>query len=164
LANTLRPQFASWLGWMVEDPATPLVFVTDHHSDHRELVRQCLNIGYEHLAGTIDIDTWTAAGRAANSSPLLTPAQLEGHKILDVRQAPEYRAGHVPQATHVELGALPEYAGRVGNGPAVAMCGHGERAATAASVLEAAGRPDVAILDGGPDDWAATTGEPLKQN
>lgn len=38
LANTLRPQFASWLGWMIQDPSTPLVFVTDHHSDHGEPV------------------------------------------------------------------------------------------------------------------------------
>ena len=29
LANALRPQFASWLGWLVEDPTAPLVFVTD---------------------------------------------------------------------------------------------------------------------------------------
>jgi hydroxyacylglutathione hydrolase len=42
------------------------------------------------------------------------------------------------------------------------MCGHGERAATAASVLEAAGRDGVAILDGGPGDWAAATGEDLE--
>jgi hydroxyacylglutathione hydrolase len=164
LANTLRPQFASWLGWLVEDPATPLVFVTDHHSDHRELVRQCLTIGYEHLAGTIDIDTWIAAGRTTTSSPLLGAAQLEGHQVLDVRQVTEYQAGHVPQAAHLELGALREHAGQLGDGPTVAMCGHGERAATAASVLEAAGRPGVAILDGGPDDWAAITGEPLEQD
>lgn len=164
LANTLRPQFASWLGWLVEDPATPLVFVVDHHSDQRELVRQCLNIGYEHLAGTIDIDAWTGVGRTTSSSPLLTAAQLEGHRVLDVRQATEYQAGHVPEAIHVELGALPHQVAQLGEGPAVAMCGHGERAATAASVLEAAGRPGVAILDGGPDDWTAATGEPLEQD
>ncbi len=163
LANTLRPQFASWLGWLVEDPSTPLAFVTDHHTDHRELVRQCLNIGYEHLAGGIDIDTWTGAGQPTTSSPLLGAEEMEGHLVLDVRQTTEFQAGHVPKATHLELGTLREHTGQLGDGPAVAMCGHGERAATAVSVLEAAGRPGVAILDGGPGDWSATTGESLEQ-
>ena len=36
----------------------------------------------------------------------------------------------------------------------VVMCGHGERAASAANVLERAGVTDVAILFGGPQDWA----------
>jgi hydroxyacylglutathione hydrolase len=42
------------------------------------------------------------------------------------------------------------------------MCGHGERAATAASVLERAGLTDVAVLCGGPLDWAVTTGRRLE--
>jgi rhodanese-related sulfurtransferase len=41
------------------------------------------------------------------------------------------------------------------------MCGHGERAATAASVLERAGRPGAAIVLGGPRAWAQATGRLL---
>jgi rhodanese-related sulfurtransferase len=41
------------------------------------------------------------------------------------------------------------------------MCGHGERAATAASLLERAGRAHLSILAGGADEWAAATGRPL---
>jgi hydroxyacylglutathione hydrolase len=67
----------------------------------------------------------------------------------------------VPGAEHIELGALRDLASRVEDG-IVVMCGHGERAATAASVLEAAGR-HVAVLDGGPDDWSATHGQNLER-
>lgn len=162
LANTLRPQFASWLGWLVEDPETPLVFVTDAHTDRRELVRQCLNIGYEHLAGEITLPAWSAAGGETTTTPLVGADQLSGADLLDVRQAAEYAAGHVPGADHVELGALPERATSAAHRPVVVMCGHGERAATAASVLEAAGRDGVAILDGGPGDWAAVSGEQMQ--
>jgi rhodanese-related sulfurtransferase len=42
------------------------------------------------------------------------------------------------------------------------MCGHGERAATAASLLERAGRTGVSILVGGPADWATATGRSLQ--
>jgi rhodanese-related sulfurtransferase len=80
--------------------------------------------------------------------------------VLDVRQNSEFAAGHVPGAFHVELGDLPERVGEAGRVDAV-MCGHGERATTAASVLERAGLPGVAVVTGGPGDWSAATGRPL---
>ena len=43
------------------------------------------------------------------------------------------------------------------------MCGHGERAMTAATLLQRSGRRDVAVLDGGADDWAHATGRSLEE-
>jgi 3-mercaptopyruvate sulfurtransferase SseA len=40
------------------------------------------------------------------------------------------------------------------------MCGHGERATTAASLLERAGGR-VAVFVGGPEDWSRLHREPL---
>jgi hydroxyacylglutathione hydrolase len=102
LANTLRPQFASWLGWLVEDPLTPLLFVTDDHTDRAELVRQCLNIGYEHLAGEISVDAWRSAGGDLTSTPLVGADALMNRSVLDVRQDGEYAAGHVPDTSSSE--------------------------------------------------------------
>jgi hydroxyacylglutathione hydrolase len=62
--------------------------------------------------------------------------------------------------THIELGKLPAASGDVGEVDAV-MCGHGERATTAASLLEQAGHHRVAVVVGGPEDWSAHTGQPL---
>jgi hydroxyacylglutathione hydrolase len=42
------------------------------------------------------------------------------------------------------------------------MCGHGERAAGAASLLERSGYRDLAIMVGGPEDWARVTGRGLE--
>jgi 3-mercaptopyruvate sulfurtransferase SseA len=42
------------------------------------------------------------------------------------------------------------------------MCGHGERAMTAASLLEGAGHRDLTVLDGGAHQWAETTGRTLE--
>jgi rhodanese-related sulfurtransferase len=42
------------------------------------------------------------------------------------------------------------------------MCGHGERAAGAASLLERAGHRDLAVLTGGPEDWTRATGRNLE--
>jgi rhodanese-related sulfurtransferase len=41
------------------------------------------------------------------------------------------------------------------------MCGHGERAMSAASLLEQAGHRDLTVLQGGPEDWADATGREL---
>jgi hydroxyacylglutathione hydrolase len=108
------------------------------------------------------LEAWRAAGGTTTSTPLVGAEALLTSGVLHVRQDPEYASGHVPGAGHLELGSLPDRAGEVGEGPIVVMCGHGERAATAASVLEAAGRSGTAILDGGPGDWAAITGEELE--
>lgn len=162
LSIELRPALASWLGWLV-DPERPLVFVVDPDQDRVDLVRQALNVGYQLLAGELAGGTgaWEAAGLSARQIPLVPAAQLGG-PVLDVRQGAEFEAGHVPGAHHVELGAVPsEIAELDGGGSVTVMCGHGERAMTGASLLARAGRTDVAVAVGGPDDWAAANQLPL---
>ena len=160
LAIPLRAQFASWLGWLVERD-TPLVFVVGADEDRAELVRQCHQIGYDRIVGELagGMTAWMAAGLPAQTTPL-TDASDAGPGTLDVRQDREHADGHIPGVTHVELGRLPEVADRLDDVEAV-MCAHGERAATAASILERADRTGVAVTVGGPADWAAAHHEPL---
>jgi rhodanese-related sulfurtransferase len=77
--------------------------------------------------------------------------------VLDVRQESEWQQGHVPSAVHIELGALADHATDVPAGQVVAHCMHGQRSMTAASVLERAGRDDVAVFTGGPDQWTGNS-------
>ena len=164
LAIPLRDAFATWLGWLVPDPAAPLVIVADPGQDLGEVSWQALKIGYGNLAGTLagGMPAWEAAGRPVAATALLTPGQVDPAAVIDVRQAGEYAGGHLPGARNIELGTLAGQAARVGAGPVVTMCGHGERAATAASVLERAGHTAVAVLPGGPPDWAEATGLALE--
>jgi rhodanese-related sulfurtransferase/glyoxylase-like metal-dependent hydrolase (beta-lactamase superfamily II) len=164
LAIPLRDAFATWLGWLVPGPATPLVVVADPGQDLGEAVWQALKIGYENLAGTLagGLPAWEAAGLPVAATPLLTPRQVDPDTVIDVRQASEYAAGHLPGARNIELGALTSQAARCLPGPVVTMCGHGERSATAASLLERAGHSAVAVLAGGPPDWAEATGMALE--
>jgi rhodanese-related sulfurtransferase len=62
----------------------------------------------------------------------------------------------------VALGSLRTNVDAVPAQPTVVMCGHGERAMGAASLLARAGRTDLAVLDGGPGDWADATGHDLE--
>ena len=81
-------------------------------------------------------------------------------QVLDVRERSEWDAGHIPGSLHVELGSVGA-AGIAASGPLTLMCGPGERAMTAASLLAAAGHHDLRVVVGGADDWATASGRPL---
>ncbi|MCP9210442.1 rhodanese-like domain-containing protein [Streptomyces sp. NEAU-Y11] len=93
----------------------------------------------------------------------LTPQQAHTNTadgsavLLDVRETPEWRAGHAPGALHLPLtrllagAALPETAqGR----PVVAICRSGHRSQRAATLLDARG-VDAVDVTGGMNAWAA---------
>jgi rhodanese-related sulfurtransferase len=72
--------------------------------------------------------------------------------LVDVRERPEWLAGHVGGSTHLPLARLGDVAtlpaGPAGRVTAVA-CAAGARAAFAASLLRRAGRTDVVRVAGG---------------
>ncbi len=163
LAIPLRDVFATWLGWTAE-PNLPLVFVRADDQDPDEIIWQSLKIGYDNLAGELGggMAAWVAAGLSTTTTALLAAGQIDGRPLIDVRQRSEYATGHVPRSSSIELGQLAEgHARQVPDGAAV-MCGQGERAMTAVSLLERSGRRDLAVVVGGPGDWAADSGQQLE--
>lgn len=152
----LRPAFASWLGWVVPF-GEPVLLLIDP-DDVPEALRQARRIGYDRIVGWIDggIDAWRAAGLPVASTDEVDARQAaeraeSGAKLLDVRQDSEYAIARIPDAVHVELGSI--IAGQeLASADAVAFCGHGERSATAASLLERRGAR-VANLVGGLAAW-----------
>jgi rhodanese-related sulfurtransferase/glyoxylase-like metal-dependent hydrolase (beta-lactamase superfamily II) len=155
VSNELRSAFASWLGWIVPFGA-PIVLLVDE--DRRvEAARLAHRIGYDNLA-FLDggIDAWRAAGLPMASVEELTPRealdrQHHGATLLDVRQDSELPALRIPGAKHVELGDIIAGATPVAT-QLITFCGHGERSASAASLLERRGFR-VANLAGGTAAW-----------
>jgi hydroxyacylglutathione hydrolase len=169
LSIALRPVFPSWLGWLVDD-TRPLVFVLDEDQDRAELARHCRTIGYDHLQGELagGMAAWRAADLPETQLPLVEAEQLDDQPgvVLDVRQASEVADGHLPGALAVELGALAgdRLPAQLPEGPVAVMCGHGERAMTAASLLERAGHSQLRVVRGGPRDWQRATGRVLARS
>ncbi len=163
IAIPLRAQFATWLGWLL-DPAVPIVVVRNPDQNPADILWPALNIDFENIAGDLagGIPAWRAVGGPLVATRLLDPERVAG-PVLDVRQDSEYIAGHLPDAVHIELGDLPAHAESVPDEAVTVMCGHGERAMTAATLLERAGHRGLAVLVGGADDWATATGRPLKE-
>ncbi len=166
------PSFGTWLGW-VTDHDRPLVLVVDDEDRLDDLQRQALRIGHEsivgHLAG--GFDAWLDAGRPTGSTTSSTADQLaralaadprERPLVIDVRQADEYDAGHVPGAVHIGAGSLPDRLDGLPRDRAIAcMCASGYRASVASSLLRAAGFTDVVYVSDGFDSWARA-GHPVQ--
>jgi len=163
LSIPLRPAFASWLGWLAPHDR-PLVILRDGQQDLDEVLWQAAKIGYQNIVGELagGIVAWMGAGLDTGSISLTEARPMEGVRVLDIRQTAEFEAGHVPGAVHVELGDLPVRIDELGDEPTVVMCGHGERAMGAASLLTRAGVSDLLVLDGGPEDWAGANGQILE--
>jgi hydroxyacylglutathione hydrolase len=151
----LRPQFASWLGWVVPF-GEPVVLLIDEEQ-LGEALRLARRIGYDRVLGWLEggVEAWAAAGLPTASLEIVTAEEAgartgDGAKLLDVRQRGEWERSRVPGALHVELGDV--IAGKRPAGELITFCGHGERSATAASLLLRDGGR-VANLAGGLPAW-----------
>ena len=151
----LRPAFASWLGWAVPFGA-PVVLVVANER-RRDAVRLARRVGYDSVA-FLDggIDAWRAAGLPTGTVDEVGPVealerQRSGTVLVDVRQDAELAGVRIPDALHIELGDVIAGA-RPDGADVITFCGHGERSATAASLLEGRG-VRVANLVGGTSAW-----------
>lgn len=158
--------FGTWLGWVV-DPDRPVVLVVETVADLDDLARQALRIGFDGLLGHVDggLAAWERAGRPVEVGGWIEVAELaralaagpgERPLVIDVRQAGEYEAGHVPGAWHITAGSLPDRVSDLPRDrPIVAICASGYRASVAASMLRAAGFGRVESVPDGVPAWEA---------
>lgn len=74
--------------------------------------------------------------------------------VLDVRQAGEYRGGHLAKARHVPVGLMAQKAQRLDKDATyLVYCLHGSRSSRAASAMTRAGIKKVYKLQGGITAW-----------
>jgi hydroxyacylglutathione hydrolase len=172
--------FGTWLGWVVPDPDRPIVLVLERPEDWDDATRQARRIGFDdaligHLQG--GVGAWAEAGLPVRSGGRADIHQLAravstggdgGPLVIDVRQPDEFESGHVPGASSIGAGELPDQlSGVPREHPIFTICASGYRASVAASLLRAAGFEDVTWVAGGVPTWAAQGypleyGEPLR--
>ena len=164
--------FGTWLGWVVPDPDRPLVLLLGSDAQWDDAVRQALRIGFESIVGYVHggFAAWAEAGRpreaggaleATGLSRLLSAGGDEAPLVIDVRQASEYEAGHIPGSLAIGAGDLPDRLDSLPRDrPIATICASGYRSSVAASLLRAAGFARVAWVSGGVPTWEAA-GYPL---
>lgn len=159
LSNAFRDAYCVWLGWLVPADATLLFVLGDAPLDR--VVEESLLVGYERFGGFLDggLKAWERGGRSPQRTALVGVREarrtlVDGAAALDVREPAEFAAGHVEGAIHVPLGDLEERLDELPRDrPFVVYCAHGERSASAASILERHGIGPAQVLDGGFDAW-----------
>jgi rhodanese-related sulfurtransferase len=85
-------------------------------------------------------------------------------RILDVRTGGEFASVHIPGSFNVPLSTLSEQVrdvARIGH-PVVLVCQSGARAATAQETLNAAGKSNLRVLQGGIGGWIDSGGEVVR--
>jgi rhodanese-related sulfurtransferase len=158
-----RAGFGSKLAWLAR-PEQPLVLVGRDDEDALEAAALAAAVGLRNLAGYLagGMTSWREDKLGVGRVERLTVPELharweagDGLQILDVRERDEWDAGHIPGSVHEpyhDIEAIPDGidAGR----PVAAICGSGQRAAVAASLLARYGAADaIHVVDGGVPMW-----------
>lgn len=153
------PAFA---GWLIK-PAQRLVLIAENADQAWQAARHLGRIGFDrvegYLAGIMD---WVTAGEPFGAVDFVDTATVEQRlnkpsadwQLLDVRGLDEVEAQRMPEALHVYVGELPDKLKELDSNKAcTVMCGSGQRAAIAASVLERAGYNNVDVYLGSMAAW-----------
>lgn len=149
----------AYVGWVVPFNQ-PLVLVTDDTAQADRVATDLLRIGYEEIRGYLPFAKWSADR---------LPAQLD---VVDIAQARQIRASGtllpgydvrfdsdlrtlpLDGSKHRPIDRMQEWLTDVDDDAMLVSCAAGSRAATVASVLQAAGHQPLVLLDGGAEDLA----------
>jgi hydroxyacylglutathione hydrolase len=147
---------AVWTGWVVPW-GQPLILLPENASQHDQMVRQLIRIGFDRINGYLadGIEAWKSAGLPVESTSRLDLERLKQVQdlpaaplVIDVRQRSEFHSGHIKGALNIELGELQEHLdGLPREMPLVCVCAAGMRATTAGSILQRDGRENVQVVD-----------------
>jgi hydroxyacylglutathione hydrolase len=101
--------FATWVGTILQDVATPIVFIADEGREEEVAIRMA-RIGFDNNFGYLKggVEAWKAAGKELDSIESVTPEEFysrrtEDTAILDVRKESEYNSQHLIGAENTPL-------------------------------------------------------------
>lgn len=132
-----------WGGWLI--PVDTEVVLLANSADEAEAARRRLSmIGIDQVRGWLSIDAF-AEVRATKVASTLD--HLAERHVIDVRDDPEWAAGHLPGAHHIPMAKLENRTEEIPEGPIGVHCRSGGRASVAVSILERAGQTDVVWVE-----------------
>lgn len=153
----LDGSFAVWVGALITDLKTPILFVAEKGRE-QEVVDRLARVGYDNSIGFLDggFKAWEAAGEEVEVVEQITPEELEGWfdgvnmNVLDVRKQSEYETQHLVGAVNFPLDFINRNMSQVGsNNRYIIHCQSGYRSLIAVTILKSRGIPNVVnIVDG----------------
>lgn len=145
---------AAW----VLDPAGELAVLADDEASALELARRLRAVGLARVRGIAVGDVEQFGLPLETVRPIAVaelPDLVDELTVIDVRDVPEWRDGHLRDALHLPLPRMRAEAAALPAGPLAVLCAKGPRAAFTASWLRAQGHDARRVADGGIPDLPA---------
>ena len=162
-STVLHAGFGSRLAW-IADPGQDVVIVGRDDADARQAAELASAVGITAIAGFLSggMTTWREESRPTDCVRRMTLEELYDAwrsgsvtQVLDVRERSEWEGGHIPGTMwtpYHDLHELPT--GLDPQGAVAAICGSGQRAAVAVSLLKRHGVAGaIHVFDGGVPAW-----------
>lgn len=161
------PEFEQRVGWVVP-PEVPLVLVLEEDAQAARAMRALAFVGLDaRVSGLLagGFEAWVAAGRALETLEQIDVHQLQARlardpdlRVLDVRERPEWIAGHIAGSRQRSYKHLAAEAGALDVPPGTTLaviCQGGSRSSTASSLMRRAGVSGLVNVEGGMTAWVA---------
>ena len=148
----------SYIGWVLPFNS-PIIIVSgeNYAEDAKELTKQLFRIGFEQILGYLEggIQTWIEAGRQIGSyhavdATALDTVEITKEVMLDVRDPQEIHDFEIEGTRNMFIGEFNPL--QLDHHPYYVYCVSGQRAATAASLLNMAGYDVNLIYNGGVEE------------
>jgi hydroxyacylglutathione hydrolase len=155
-------QFEQRSGWLLPDEGG-VVLVAETPGAAQKAIRKLAFVGLDQrVRGQVETSAWAAAGLPIATLAQMTVEQLSAGlaagnlRVLDVREASEWRGGHVASALHMNFKHLPQQFGDLPLGRddrLAVICATGMRSSTACSFLLRHGFHNLLNVTGGMMAW-----------
>jgi rhodanese-related sulfurtransferase len=160
----LDGSFAQWVGALVEDLTTPILFLCEEGREE-EVVTRLSRVGYDNPIGYLEggIDAWKEAGEAVAAIEEVSASEFsqlyDKNKVdlLDVRKCSEYNAEHIKGAEKMPLDFIYREMSSLDKDKTYYLyCKTGYRSLLAASILKKEGVRNVINIRGGMEELVNT--------
>ncbi len=148
--------FAPWVGILVTDIQSPILFVADEGFEE-EVVTRLARIGYDNTQGFLKggIDAWRNANMHVETIQTINAEEFLKHpdsmRVLDVRRYGEFEGGHIEKAVNIPLDFIYSNLDKMPKEPFYIHCKGGYRSISAASILKNRGYENIVNINGGYD-------------
>lgn len=159
--------FSNWAGWVL-DYSNPFILIVAK-DQLEEVTRKLMRIGLDQAIGFVTPESITTFNIPLDKQEIIHFDEMNkaltnpDAQILDVRNDSEFKAEHLPNATHVFVGTITENLHKIDPKKELYLhCQSGDRATIATSLLYRAGIKNVKNYSGSMKDWKEKNGKTVK--
>jgi rhodanese-related sulfurtransferase len=155
--------YGTKLAWLA-DREQEVVFIGRDDEEAKRAAHLAGSVGIRKIGGYLagGMTTWREEKRPTEEIERIDVQELHelvengGVQVLDVREESEYRHGHIPDSVSKPYHDIRDLPGELDAArPVAVLCSSGQRAATAASLLQRFGaQAPIHVVEGGVGTWA----------